>query len=121
MSATKQTRLFLAQVDTSGKVLINVAPGVVVDGELHEKPFENVFSTTDASPALAAAAKAFLDACAAVVAAETVVDQPAVAEVPEVPAVVDPADAEKILKPAVAAIPAIAETRKPRYVGAVVQ
>jgi hypothetical protein len=118
MGTTKQTRVFLAQVNTDGNVLINVCPGVNVDGELHEKQYENVHTKTDASPALKAAAAAFLEACKAAVDAETVVDTPAVAAVPEVPAIVDPDDAEKILKAAVPAVPAVAETRKPRFAGA---
>ena len=114
MSTTKTVRVVLAQVEPNGKVLINVVQGVNVDGEVHEGQFENVHSTKDANPKIAAAAKAFLDACADVVAAETYVSQDAVPEVPAVAAVMD---GDKEVTPAVAAVPAKPEVRTPRFEG----
>jgi uncharacterized membrane protein len=121
MATTKQTRIFLGQVNTDGSVMINVCQGVNADGELIEKAYENVHVKVDATPALKAAAAAFLEACKGAVDAETVVDVPAVPEVPEVPAVAAVMDGEKEVTPAVAAVPAVPavpEKRKPRFAGA---
>lgn len=118
MSASKQVRVALVQIEPNGRVLINVVPGVNVDGEVHEGQFENVHSTLVELGA--DLAKQVLDAAAKVVAAQTVVAEAAVPEVPEVPGVPAVMDGEKEVTAAVAAIPAvpaIPEKRKPRFEG----
>jgi len=117
---TKQVRVILVQFDGGENVLINVKRGVTDDtGKLYEDDFENV-NAKDADLAALAVANGVAagrwgnQEVEQFIAAQQIVVTPAVAAVPEVPAVLDE-DGVTILKAAVPAVPAVAAVMGPRF------